>query len=165
MSGAHVKRAPYAGCPGKYDFAYNRIDFRQNHFLGFGFVNYCRGWLLVFVRTALGFRQAGRGRLLHHDIPRRHMKHSAAWADQISHSSHSSGLRVPPWQILASLLPRLALVVCQADCSRLLHHNVPRRHMKPPVARDKDNCRRGWLLVFVKLAVADFSTTTSLTAI
>jgi len=55
-------------CPGKYDFAYNRIDFRQNQSVGYGFVNFISAtWLLVFVKAC-------RGRLLHHNVLRRHMK-------------------------------------------------------------------------------------------
>ena len=58
MSGAHIKRAPYAGCPGKFDFAYNRIDFNKNQSVGYGFVNFISAsWLLVFVMVF-------RGRLL-----------------------------------------------------------------------------------------------------
>jgi hypothetical protein len=55
-------------CPGKYDFAYNRIDFRLSQSVGYGFVNFISAsWLLVFVRAV-------RGKLLHHNVPRRHMK-------------------------------------------------------------------------------------------
>lgn len=55
-------------CPGKYDFAYNRIDFRQNQSVGYGFVNFISAsWLLVFVKAC-------RGKLLHHNVQRRHMK-------------------------------------------------------------------------------------------
>ena len=55
-------------CPGKYDFAYNRIDFRQNQSVGYGFVNFISAtWLLVFVKAC-------RGKLLHHNIQRRHPK-------------------------------------------------------------------------------------------
>jgi hypothetical protein len=55
-------------CPGKYDFAYNRIDFCKSQSVGYGFVNFISAsWLLVFVRAV-------RGRLLHQDVPRRHMK-------------------------------------------------------------------------------------------
>jgi hypothetical protein len=55
-------------CPGKYDFAYNRIDFRQNQSVGYGFINFISAsWLLVFVRAV-------RGKLLHNNVHRRHMK-------------------------------------------------------------------------------------------
>jgi hypothetical protein len=38
-------------CPGKYDFAYNRIDFRQNQSVGYGFINFINAsCLLVFVK-------------------------------------------------------------------------------------------------------------------
>ena len=52
MSGAHIKRAPYAGCPGGFDFAYNRIDFNKTQSVGYGFVNFISAaWLLVFVKA------------------------------------------------------------------------------------------------------------------
>jgi hypothetical protein len=55
-------------CPGKYDFAYNRIDFNKNQSVGYGFVNFISAtWLLVFVRAC-------RGMLLNHNVLRRHMK-------------------------------------------------------------------------------------------
>ena len=76
MSGAHIKRAPYAGCPGKFDFAYNRIDFNKNQSVGYGFVNFISAtWLLVFVKAC-------RGMLLNHNVLRRHMKPCAvSYAD------------------------------------------------------------------------------------
>jgi hypothetical protein len=53
---------------GQYDFAYNRIDFRQNQSVGYGFVNFINAsCLLVFVKTV-------RGKLLHHNVARRHLK-------------------------------------------------------------------------------------------
>jgi len=55
-------------CPGKYDFAYNRIDFRQNQSVGYGFVNFISAtWLLVFVKAV-------RGKILQHNVYRKHMK-------------------------------------------------------------------------------------------
>ena len=55
-------------CPGKFDFAYNRIDFRQNQSVGYGFINFINAsCLLVFVKAV-------RGKLLYHDACRRQMK-------------------------------------------------------------------------------------------
>ena len=55
-------------CPGKFDFAYNRIDFNKNQSVGYGFVNFISAsWLLVFVKAC-------RGKLLSQDVYRRHMK-------------------------------------------------------------------------------------------
>ena len=40
-------------CPGKYDFAYNRIDFNKNQSVGYGFINFISAtWLLVFVKAS-----------------------------------------------------------------------------------------------------------------
>lgn len=54
--------------PGRYDFAYNRIDFRKNQSVGYAFINF------TDTEALLHFVQQWRGKLLPNNIHRRHLR-------------------------------------------------------------------------------------------
>jgi hypothetical protein len=68
MTGADFVNMLQATVPGKFDFAYNRIDFQKSQSVGYAFVNFTTtDALLAFVRT-------WRGRLLPHNLYRQHLR-------------------------------------------------------------------------------------------
>jgi len=68
MTGADFVDLLKRTTPGKFDFAYNRIDFQKSQSVGYAFVN--------FINTAalLQFVDTWRGKLLPHSIHRQHLR-------------------------------------------------------------------------------------------
>lgn len=68
MTGADFIDLLQRTVPGQFDFAYNRIDFQKSQSVGYAFVNF------IGVHALLTFVNTWRGRLLPHNLFRKHLR-------------------------------------------------------------------------------------------